>query len=310
MTALLREAAVGASAFEFWLAGIFVSGLAVYLLRKGLDAFWRLRTIADIPTARIRSAPQGYVELSGRALALREPVSAPLTRLACVWYRFKVEERKGSGRNEHWVIVDQGEAQSPFLLDDGTGRCLVLPQGAELHCRASKVWYGAARHPSGPPEREWLVFTRRYRYTEERIVSHEPVYLLGRFETPRRGPAERDRLARHLLSAWKRDPERMRTFDQDGDGEVDLAEWDGARDAALRLAADSERRILAEPPLARVQRTDDPRHPFVVSTLGEGVLLGRLRLRAFGATATFLVLASAVGFALIARLGAVSPLSP
>jgi hypothetical protein len=303
VTAVLGDAAAGASAFEFWLVSLVLAGLAVFLLRRGLDAFWRLRTIADIPTARIRSAPQGYVELAGQALAQSGPVSAPLTRLPCVWYRFKVEERKRSGKNDHWVTVDQGEAKSPFLMDDGTGRCLVVPAGADLHFRARDVWFGAARRPSGPPERGWLVFTRRYRYTEERIVDGEPVYLLGRFETPRRGPEERGRLARHLLSAWKRDPARMQSFDRNGDGEISVAEWEDARAKARRVAERSERRVQAEPPLPRVLRTGDPRHPFVISTLGERALLGRLRLWALGGTAGFLLLASGVGFAVIARLG-------
>jgi hypothetical protein len=307
---MLAEAVATASALEFWLVSLMVAGLAAFLLRHGLRSFWCLRTIADIPTAKIRSAPQGYVELAGQALPQAGPVSGPLTGLPCVWYRFQVEERRGSGKNQHWVTVDQGEAKGPFLLNDGTGRCQVLPAGAELHCRAKDVWYGPSRHPSGPPERQWLIFTRSYRYTEERVVAGDGVYLLGRFETPRRGPEARERLTRHLLSAWKRDPARMRSFDRDGDGEISLTEWESARAKAHLAAERSERRLLAEPPMPQVLRTDDPRHPFVISTLGEGVLLRRLRLWAFGGTAAFLVLASGVGFAVLARLSQVPPLSP
>jgi len=300
---ILQPLVGGYATVEFWLTSLVLGALAIYLLRKGLDAFWRLRTIADIPTAKIRSAPQGYVELQGRALPKRNPVLGPLTGSPCVWYRFEVEERKRSGKSDNWVTVDKGEANAPFLLDDGTGSCLVLPEGADLHCRAKDVWFGASRHPSGPPEREWLVFTRRYRYTEERIIAGESVYLLGRFETPRRGPENRERLARHLLSAWKRDPERMKAFDRDGDGNISLTEWEDARAKAQRVAGRSERRIEAEPPVPRILRTDDPRHPFVISTLGEHALLGRLRLWAFGGTLGFLVLASMLSLAVIARLG-------
>lgn len=303
MNETLQHLAGGYIAIEFWLTVLVLAPLAVYLLRRGLDAFWRLRTVSDIPTARIRSAPQGYVELQGWALPRRNPVLGPLTGSPCVWYRFEVEERRRSGKNNSWVTVDRGEANAPFLLDDGTGRCLVLPAGADLHCRAKDVWHGASRHPSGPPEREWLVFSRRYRYTEERIVDGEPVYLLGRFETPRRGPENRERLARHLLSAWKRDPERMKAFDRDGDGHISLTEWEAARAEAQRVAGRSERRIEAEPPMPRILRTDDPRHPFVISTLGERALLDRLRLWALGGTLGFLVLASMLSFAVIARLG-------
>jgi hypothetical protein len=148
------------------------------------------------------------------------------------------------------------------------------------------------------------LFSRRYRYTEERIREREPVYVLWHLETPRRGPGGEERLARGLLASWKRDPQRMARLDTNGDGTVDLQEWEAARAEAARIAADAERRVQAEPPLSRVSRGGDPRHPFVVSTHGEGDLIRRLRLITAGSTLLFLALASALGVALTARLTA------
>ncbi|MEA3274212.1 MAG: hypothetical protein U9Q81_02735 [Pseudomonadota bacterium] len=84
MIEALRGAAVGAETIEFWLVSAVLAGLAVFALRKGLGGFWHMRTMVDTPTAKIRSAPQGYVELAGRALPYRVNLTAPLTRLSCV----------------------------------------------------------------------------------------------------------------------------------------------------------------------------------------------------------------------------------
>ncbi|MGA7981114.1 MAG: GIDE domain-containing protein [Chromatiaceae bacterium] len=305
MIETLRLSAVRADPIAFWIFGAVVAVLAVIFLRRGLDAFWRLRTVADTPTARIRSATQGYVELCGRALAHNRVLTAPLTRLPCVWYRFKVQERRRSGKNDRWVTIDRGEAELPFVLEDDTGRCLVEPAGADVHSQAKDTWYGSARHTPRPRESGWLQLSRRYRFTEERILRGEPLYLLGRFETPRRGVEEREGVTRHLLARWKQDPARMARFDANGDGEISLDEWESAREEAQRLAAHTERRLEAEPPLSRLTKTDDPRRPFVISTFGEGTLIGRLRWRAAGATIGFVVLGCGLTFAVVARLAVV-----
>lgn len=302
MIEALQQIAVASDPVAFWITGIILAVVAAVALRMGLEGFWRLRLVTDTPTAKIRSAHQGYVELTGQALPYRGPLMTELTGLPCVWFRFKVEERRRSGKTQHWVTVEHGEADKPFLLDDGTGRCLVDPARAELHCRAIDTWYGTHRRVSRPPGRSWLNVGGRYRLTEERILVQDPVYLLGRFETPRRGAKEKVRLTRGLLSAWKRDPERMAAFDEDGDGEVSVAEWEGARAKAQRAAERSESRLQAEPPLSRVGATGDPRRPFVIATFDADSLLQRLRLRAFGGTAIFLLLGAGVGFTVIARL--------
>ena len=298
----LRQTVLLADPVAFWVLCLVVTVVASIALRTGLNGFWRLRLVADTPTARIRSAPQGYVELSGQALPHRSPLGAVLTGLPCLWYRFKIEERRGSGKNRRWATVESGEASSPFLLQDGTGCCLVEPAGAELHCRAKNIWHGSHRRAPRPQSRSWFQFGGRFRLTEERIHEHDPVYLLGRLQTPRRDARDRERTARNLLSAWKQDPERMAGFDRDGDGEVSLAEWEQARKTAYDTAEQAESRLQAEPSLSRVTDTSDPRRPFLISTLDTHSLLGRLRLRALGGTALFLLLASGTGFALAARL--------
>jgi hypothetical protein len=287
---MLADAIAAEDPLGFWLGVAIAAGLAAWLLHRGRRAFWRLRLIVDTPTARIRSAPQGYVEFQGRALPLRGELQARLTGTPCVWYRWRIEEHQGrsSGgrRGGHWVTRDHGDAGRPFLIDDGTGQAEVAPADAYLHLRARERWQGP--HPDrraatrGNAITRFFERQRRYRMTEERIHASEPVYILGHFETPRRGVREREALTRTLLARWKRDPERMQRFDLDGDGSVDLDEWERARRQAARLAARAENQLSAEAPRPRVVAADDPAQPFVVSTEDEPTLLARLRLTAFG----------------------------
>lgn len=302
MIETLRQLAVFSDPVAFWITGALVTAIAAYALRTGLAGFWRLRLVTDTPTAKIRSTPQGYVALSGKALPYQRTLAARLTGSPCIWYRFKVEERRRSGKNNHWITIESGEANKLFLLDDGTGHCLVEPAPAELHCRAKDIWYGRTRRAPRPSIHRWLTTGGRFRLTEERITAQEPIYLLGRFETPRRGPQERERLTKSLLTSWKRDPERMAGFDRDKDGEISLGEWEQARAKAQHLAEQSESRLQAEPSLSRVTATQDARRPFVIATLDGDSLLRRLRLRAFGGTTLFLLLISGLGFSIAARL--------
>jgi hypothetical protein len=304
MQAFLAEAVADADGVTFWVSVAIAATVAAILLRRGRDALWRLRLIVDTPTARIRSAPQGYVELQGTAAPVRGLVAGALTGKPCVWYRWRVEQYRRSGRSGNWVTLEQGSAERPFLVDDGTGQAEVSPDAAALHLRTRERWQGP--HPRAGRGQSnaiaaFFARQRRYRMSEERIVNGEPVYILGRFETPRRGVREREALTRTLLSQWKRDPERMRGLDRNNDGTVDLAEWEHARSQAARLAERAEAKLRSEPPRPRVGPTGEPSHPFVVSTVDEPNLLRKLRLAAFGGMSAGALLSGGTIAAVLAR---------
>jgi hypothetical protein len=303
----------GLGAVPFWLAAAALLGGGLYLLHRGSRAFWRLRTITDTPTARLHSAAQGYVELRGLAQADEGTLRARLTGSSCLWYRFRVEQRQRSGRRDTWVTLEKGESERPFLLNDGTGRCRVEPAGARLHCRRRARWLGPSREPGRRAPRflalgGWLPIPLglgdRYRFTEERIEPDDPLYVLGRLETPRRGLAEQDRLRRSLLGVWKRDPARIAALDTNGDGRISTEEWERARIQAGRLAERSEQRRRLEPVLPVLRDTQDPRHPFLISSHTEEELVRGLGWTVAGSILGFVAVAAALGYALSARLGA------
>jgi len=307
MPEFFTDLAQRTDATGFWLAVAIALGAGALMLHQGLKAFWQLRLIHDTPTAAVRSAPQGYVELIGQAQPLRALLPARLTGIPCCWYRWRIEQQRRSGRSSKWVVVERGESEQPFVIDDGTGRCIVDPRGATLRCRLTERWQSHARGGgrAGPSSlSELLGLGGRYRMTEERVAEADPVYVLGYLETPRRGARERERLKRQLLKRWKRDPQRRATLDLNGDGEIDLAEWDRARALAAQLAERAERRVAEEPVLARIGATQDARQPFLISTEGEAALVGRSRLQAVGATVFGALLSVGALAAIAARYGA------
>jgi hypothetical protein len=107
--------------FKFWLIVVGLAGAAVYSFWYAFKAWAKNRVIEDTPTSRVRSAAQGYVELSGHGV---QPPDAqnkgPLTGMPCTWWRYKIEERRYSGRSRSWTTVQIDTSAVPFLLDDGT----------------------------------------------------------------------------------------------------------------------------------------------------------------------------------------------
>ena len=231
--------------FKFWLIVIGLAAGAVYSFWYAFKAWGKNRVIEDTPTSRVRSAAQGYVELSGQGVLPADSHNrGPLTGIPCTWWRYKIEERGYRSRSRGWSTVDSGTSIEPFLLDDGTGQCLIDPSGAEVFPGATNVWYGPeawpqGRIPDGNGVFGWLVdtfVTDRYRYTEHRLEPHKHVYAIGAFRSLGGASVEDpESAAAELLHAWKKDQAALLArFDTNHDGTLSSAEWEQARAAARR----------------------------------------------------------------------------
>ncbi len=223
---------------------------------------WRL---ADTPIARIRSAPQGYVELFGRARLMEgPPILAPLSVLPCAWYGYQVEECC----NNRWQTVDSGESDSLFLLDDGTGQCVVDPHGADFVKIRRDVWYG---NESGARTHALWGIGATYRYTEQRLLPGEEVHVIGGFRTVgglREAPDLQQTVAA-LLEQWKRDPQRMALFDVRRNGRVDPDEWEAARRAAEKQVQREQLQHAVDPDIHLLADTEEPSRPFIIAAFRE-----------------------------------------
>lgn len=195
---------------EVWLACLGL--IAVLALLAWMGALRRRHAITGMPTSRIASAAQGYVELQGMGRPLDvNPLHSPLSGMACLWYRYQVERQTGDNK---WELVEQAQSDTSFVLDDGSDWCLVDPEGAEVLTRHCKRWNDGS-----------------YRYVEWTLQGQDRIYVLGNFLTrhPSQGlDAGAD--VRELLAQWKQDQAGLlRRFDLDHDGQLDPREWELAR---------------------------------------------------------------------------------
>ena len=290
--------------FKLWLIMIGLAAATVYCFWYACKSWAKNRTVEDTPTSRIRSAAQGYVELSGRGtMPPNAENKAPLTGIPCTWWRYKIEERSSSGRSRSWSTIQSDTSEAPFLLDDGTGQCLVDPRGAEVFPGATDVWYGSSdwpdvRIPNGTGIFGRLIdacTTDKYRYTEYRLLSNEHVCALGAFRTAGGVRVEDpDDAAAALLHEWKQDQAALLArFDKDHDGSLNGAEWEQARAAARKEALEQR---AAEPLPPSVSMLGDPSdgRAFLLAVSDGKSLAQRFRRRALAGVGGFVGSAAAL----------------
>lgn len=287
-----------ASPAAFWLALLGSAGVALAAFVYVFVYLRRVRVIEDTPTAKIRSAAQGYGELSGLAQLMDgAPIVAPLTGKTCVWYRYKVEKMG----DKHTHVVDSGSSNELFLLLGRTGRCVIDPEGATVITRHKEVWFEhsyPSRKRGGHSGLLGQLLGRvdsRYRYTEERLRVGEPLYAIGMFKSVGGGAESfnTEEEVRALLRAWKRDKARLlKDFDANGDGDIDLQEWEAVRKAAYRQVRQEQSQRSVAPPTHVMTRPEHGSRPYLLSALSEDELVKRFRLFAAGSLAAFLLLGS------------------
>lgn len=152
----------------------------------------RYRMIADNATSKIRSAPQGYVELKGVAAGdpNYEYANAPFSHRPCLWYEVKTYEKKISEDSEgnektEWDLIYTNSSSTPYRLVDDTGSCLLYPEGADITPTNKLSVYSAYSSVSA----EEILSGRtvgdydKYRFVESVITADAPLYALGQFET-------------------------------------------------------------------------------------------------------------------------------
>ena len=295
-----------------WFAGLAHSihqsdpaavGIAVAALAAG-SAYcsWRtwlrvsnIRLIEDTPTCKIRSAPQGYVELEGLGKLMDgPPIIAKLSGLPCVWYRYKIEQQVTTHYKGHtqtrWEVIEKDESTETFWLQDETGRVVIDPEGADVTPRHKDCWRsgsalgGIARQPAGASR----LFASNaghgnYRLTEERINSGESLYALGLLKSVSSYTSMPtvDEDVREILNDWKKDqPTLLQRFDLNKDGKIDEKEWMLARSQARRdiMKNRQEQVINSADGLNVLGPTRDGSRPYILSAFTQTELTKRYKL--------------------------------
>ncbi len=251
---LLAIAAETESALAWALCLLLIAAISLLAWAGNMR---RWRAITDTATSRIGSAAQGYVELAGRAqLPPGQQLQSQLRGTPCVWFWFRIERRNG----KDWSTVEEGESETPFVIEDGSGRCLVHPAQAEVHSRSREAWREGDR-----------------RYTEITIRTADDVYAIGEFVTMR-PPDPRRQLEdeiRRLIAQWKQDlPALRERFDLNRDGEIDVTEWALAR-AQARREAQRTQSAQAQAAVVHLLRKPADGRLYMVSNMDAAEIAGK-----------------------------------
>ncbi len=201
-----------------------VNGLVIagYLIAALLAGFGALRSsairrfIIDTPKSRINSASQGFVVLQGRCDFYGNRQSQGfMSGPPCVWHRYSVLKRSG-------FPVQTGSSTIPFIVSDETGVCVVDPAGAKILSSSTRSWIENGK-----------------RYSSRYIRPGAQTYILGELQTHGGANAtyHKGTQVSGLLARWKKDAGwLLEEFDADGNGKIDMHEWESVRARAEVVA--------------------------------------------------------------------------
>lgn len=264
-----------------WFLLIAITVGACVCLFAALRLFHRARLIEDMPTSKIRSCPQGYVELFGTAKWMEGPeIYAPLSGQPCVWYSYSIEKYTGNSK-QRWRYVEGGVSENLFLLEDETGSCAIDPEGAEVTPTSSQTWTGPKLVKNNSQNKNSSTMKvigdvlmsshSKYRYTERRLDQFESLYAIGEYSSMGTGYQENLKdAATANLRELKRNKKKLAEYDHNEDGQIDLEEWDEARKDAKQAAIEEQ---LSSPLPKRMHVLKKPQtkkyQPFLLSSKSE-----------------------------------------
>lgn len=282
-----------------------VLALSLLGLSFGLYDFFRRwrqqRMLQDTAAARIRSAPQGYVKLTGRAKPLSgKALRAPLTGRSCVWWKYSIHTR-ANGPGTLWRVDDRGVSDQPFLLTEQADECLVDPAGADIEPSERRIWCGES-----PQMPTFSIFgfspfasAETNRYMEAIIIEDAQLSVLGELHSTSGTLANslQDEAAVRL-SQWKTDQKTLLArFDSNHDGTIDSVDWERARAAALDEVQQERLQRAPQQRLRLILKPTEGR-PYLIGALPCEQLISTEARRAIGGLSLTLICLGAACYAL------------
>ena len=237
---------------------VCLSLIALISLVAWLSAMQRARLFTDTPMSSIATAAQGQVRLQGQGMPLGGlPLHAPLTGLPCLWFR-RYTERK---EDDRWVSDHRDESVASFLVDDGTGTCVLDPEGADMQVSRKSTWEEGD-----------------YRHTLWTILERDAIQAVGYFRTDSTSHVDASPSAAvsELLTQWKEDRATLlKRFDLNEDGEIDLKEWELVRAQARREVEKARQQAILEHRAVHFMGKAKDGRPCIISTFEAKELVRR-----------------------------------
>jgi hypothetical protein len=296
-------ASLSPAEYQFQL--LFLIIVLGYLTYQIWQTHRQYRFMADTATSRIASAAQGYVELKGiGAMIPGAEIRSPFSQRRCLWYQCIVEQRKNIGKSTRWHNISHENSDQIFYLEDQTGCCIILPEGAHIIPSIELHWYGNHLQDKarGALRSGWLarfIGIGRYRFTERLILVADPLYAIGFFRTVQGNtePEDLQQRVNTLVDGWKQQPLKyLSAFDIDNNGRIQRKEWKLVRAHAKQLILRNRHRQRSE--YHTLQQPDQESQPFVISALPEQQILKRKFYRLIVYSVLFLLLFSLLMMAL------------
>jgi hypothetical protein len=250
-----------------WAMVGFVAG--VYGFFRGFSLLRRKRFLQDIPRCTIRGAPLGLVEVSGKVEG-PYTILAPLSEDDCFYYRAVIWCQQGSAP---WHKAAEEVLAAPFFLDDGTGKVLVDPRGAEADLPSTF----SDEFASCPPEylrhflsRHAIPFEAPVKLEEHCVRPGDSLYVLGTLRENSNEPLFSSASSeREFLSEEATDLQRR--------GEIEAMLPPGAANLGPNLLREQPRQEFdLHPPVVLAASKD---RPLFISSQSEAEIVQTLALR-------------------------------
>lgn len=166
---------------------VIMIGAGSFLFYKGFS--WRRQKslIENTPTSKIRSIAMGRTEITGTVVPHNNAVyKTPFSDVECVYCRYSIEERRGSGKNSHWHTILSRTIQNHFYLKDDTDQVLVDPDEAQISTSRKNTYNSNIpdhaiqfMKSNGLSNKGFLGFNKNLRLTETYIIPGEQLFIMG-----------------------------------------------------------------------------------------------------------------------------------
>ena len=177
------------------IAVVVVLGL---LLWASISSLKRRRLLEDLPTSKTTGVFIGLVGLKGTAES-ETPFTGYLSGKRCVWHSWNVQEhwsrtvtetyRDSDGKmktrtrtESGWTTVASGGETGLFYLRDDLGVIRIDPRNAEIHSQSAFSQTCSRRDPlyfAKGPANGIAHSTGKRSFTEQAILLHQPLYIVG-----------------------------------------------------------------------------------------------------------------------------------
>lgn len=168
-------------------------GLGGYLFVQGFRWMRQKRLIENVPTSKIRSLAMGLVEINGTVRPREKKLlTSPLLEKPCVYYTYRIQQYRSSGKSGRWVTLKKATKSIPFYLKDDTAQVLIDLDKANVQLKkdyyAQTCTFARGKVPPSVQaflkthkikSTSWFGTRRKMRFLETYVEPRDALYILG-----------------------------------------------------------------------------------------------------------------------------------